>query len=74
MRNYQMHRVKVVFGHLLPSNTFNVSSNECSAAPGAANPDDVVVVHGLRTAIGKAKRGSFKVKFGQVIDMQLYCI
>uniref|UniRef100_A0A8B9LVX6 acetyl-CoA C-acetyltransferase n=1 Tax=Astyanax mexicanus TaxID=7994 RepID=A0A8B9LVX6_ASTMX len=29
----------------------------CSAA---ARPDDVVVVHGLRTPIGRAKRGSFK--------------
>uniref|UniRef100_A0A8B9N499 acetyl-CoA C-acetyltransferase n=1 Tax=Accipiter nisus TaxID=211598 RepID=A0A8B9N499_9AVES len=26
----------------------------------AASPDDVVVVHGRRTAIGRAKRGGFK--------------
>lgn len=33
-------------------------SNCGSAARG--DPEDVVVVHGLRTAVGKAKRGSFK--------------
>ncbi|XP_038829262.1 3-ketoacyl-CoA thiolase, peroxisomal isoform X2 [Salvelinus namaycush] len=59
-----MHRVKVVFGHLSPPNTFKshsdhiVSGVECSAL--SASPDDIVVVHGLRTAFGKAKRGSFK--------------
>uniref|UniRef100_A0A674AA26 Acetyl-CoA acyltransferase 1 n=1 Tax=Salmo trutta TaxID=8032 RepID=A0A674AA26_SALTR len=45
-----MHRVKVVFGHLSPP--------KCSAL--SARPDDIVVVHGLRTAFGKAKKGSFK--------------
>uniref|UniRef100_A0A8C7SKR3 Acetyl-CoA acyltransferase 1 n=1 Tax=Oncorhynchus mykiss TaxID=8022 RepID=A0A8C7SKR3_ONCMY len=59
-----MHRVKVVFGHLSPPNTFKthsdpiVSGAKCSAL--SASPDDIVVVHGLRTAIGKAKKGSFK--------------
>lgn len=61
-----MHRVKVVFGHLSPPNTFKthsdpiVSGAKCSAL--SASPDDIVVVHGLRTAIGKAKKGSFKVR------------
>uniref|UniRef100_UPI003AAC958B 3-ketoacyl-CoA thiolase, peroxisomal isoform X2 n=1 Tax=Centroberyx gerrardi TaxID=166262 RepID=UPI003AAC958B len=58
-----MHRVKAIFGHLSPSNTFEprhyLSRNDCGAAPGAS-PDDIVIVHGLRTAIGKAKRGAFK--------------
>ncbi|XP_071383697.1 3-ketoacyl-CoA thiolase, peroxisomal isoform X1 [Centroberyx affinis] len=58
-----MHRVKTIFGHLSPSNTFEprrvLSRNDCGAAPGAS-PDDIVIVHGLRTAIGKAKRGAFK--------------
>ncbi|XP_041717359.1 3-ketoacyl-CoA thiolase, peroxisomal [Coregonus clupeaformis] len=59
-----MHRVKVVFGHLSPRNTFKshsdpiVSGAECSAF--STSPDDIVVVHGLRTAFGKAKKGSFK--------------
>uniref|UniRef100_A0A8C7SQB8 Acetyl-CoA acyltransferase 1 n=1 Tax=Oncorhynchus mykiss TaxID=8022 RepID=A0A8C7SQB8_ONCMY len=57
-------RLKVVFGHLSPPNTFKthsdpiVSGAKCSAL--SASPDDIVVVHGLRTAIGKAKKGSFK--------------
>ncbi|XP_030625465.1 3-ketoacyl-CoA thiolase, peroxisomal [Chanos chanos] len=60
-----MHRVRVVSGHLSPSNGFKGQNNSsvgishCSA-PTAPSPDDVVVVHGLRTAIGRAKRGSFK--------------
>lgn len=58
-----MHRVKVVFGHLLPEKTFQpsryLSTNECRAFPSTSH-DDIVIVHGLRTAIGKAKRGSFK--------------
>ncbi|XP_029349488.1 3-ketoacyl-CoA thiolase, peroxisomal [Echeneis naucrates] len=40
-----MQRLKVISGHLSPADH---------------GPDDVVVVHGLRTAIGRAKRGSFK--------------
>lgn len=58
-----MHRVKVVFGHLLPEKTFqpcrHLSTNECRAFP-LDSHDDIIIVHGLRTAIGKAKRGSFK--------------
>ncbi|MBN3303142.1 THIK protein, partial [Amia calva] len=58
-----MHRVKVVFGHLSPPPTgraqARVTRAQCSAAA-PASADDIVIVHGLRTAIGKAKRGSFK--------------
>uniref|UniRef100_A0A3B3SK04 Acetyl-CoA acyltransferase 1 n=1 Tax=Paramormyrops kingsleyae TaxID=1676925 RepID=A0A3B3SK04_9TELE len=60
-----MHRLRVVSGHLSPQNRLGpyshaqIARSECSASlPVAA--DDIVVVHGLRTAIGKAKRGSFK--------------
>uniref|UniRef100_A0AAZ3QU37 Acetyl-CoA acyltransferase 1 n=1 Tax=Oncorhynchus tshawytscha TaxID=74940 RepID=A0AAZ3QU37_ONCTS len=62
VREHQ-HR-DIVFGHLSPPNTFKthsdpiVSRAKCSAL--SASPDDIVVVHGLRTAIGKAKKGSFK--------------
>lgn len=51
-----MNRLKTVSRHLSPS---RVDFQACSArAP--ADPQDVVVVHGLRTPIGRAKRGSFK--------------
>ncbi|XP_063063517.1 3-ketoacyl-CoA thiolase, peroxisomal [Engraulis encrasicolus] len=57
-----MERVKVVLGHLTSSKERSiqpvVGMSPCSAT--AAHPDDIVVVHGLRTAIGRAKRGSFK--------------
>ncbi|XP_054634342.1 3-ketoacyl-CoA thiolase, peroxisomal isoform X2 [Dunckerocampus dactyliophorus] len=54
-----MQRIKVISGHLCPSDTgkWKIRPNECAVAGG---PDDVVVVHGLRSAIGKAKRGNFK--------------
>ncbi|XP_075947813.1 3-ketoacyl-CoA thiolase, peroxisomal [Anarhichas minor] len=45
-----MHRIKIISGHL----------SECRSA-GSSSLEDVVVVHGRRTAIGKAKRGAFKV-------------
>ncbi|KAM6939569.1 LOW QUALITY PROTEIN: 3-ketoacyl-CoA thiolase A, peroxisomal-like [Xenentodon cancila] len=58
-----MNRLKVISGHLCPSgssiSTRDLQAADCgSAAPDSA--DDVVVVHGRRTAIGKAKRGAFK--------------
>ncbi|MBN3288165.1 THIKA thiolase, partial [Polyodon spathula] len=58
-----MHRAKVVFGHLTQgpaaARPNSVQRAECKSFP-RASPDDIVVVHGLRTAIGKAKRGAFK--------------
>ncbi|XP_056266661.1 3-ketoacyl-CoA thiolase A, peroxisomal-like [Pseudoliparis swirei] len=58
-----MHRLKVISGHLSssgsPRYTRDVRRTECGSAPGSS-PQDVVVVHGPRTAIGKAKRGAFK--------------
>ncbi|XP_072315911.1 3-ketoacyl-CoA thiolase A, peroxisomal-like isoform X2 [Eucyclogobius newberryi] len=62
-----MHRLQVLSGHLRPPGLSpgpgaaspGIRSSECGAAA-SESPDDVVIVHGLRTAIGKAKRGSFK--------------
>ncbi|RXM36275.1 3-ketoacyl-CoA thiolase, peroxisomal [Acipenser ruthenus] len=58
-----MHRAKIVFGHLTQcpaaARPNSVQRAECKSFP-RASPDDIVVVHGLRTAIGKAKRGAFK--------------
>ncbi|KAM3860690.1 3-ketoacyl-CoA thiolase, peroxisomal [Diretmus argenteus] len=50
-----MQRIQIISGHLRR----DLSRSECGAAAGSG-PEDVVVVHGLRTAIGKAKRGAFK--------------
>lgn len=60
-----MHRLKILAGHLSPpgaaaGGTRDVGAAECGSA-GGSGPQDVVVVHGRRTAIGKAKRGAFKV-------------
>ncbi|XP_041923740.1 3-ketoacyl-CoA thiolase, peroxisomal [Alosa sapidissima] len=57
-----MERVRVVSGHLTsPKERFVQPVLELSpCAVSIANQDDIVVVHGLRTAIGRAKRGSFK--------------
>uniref|UniRef100_A0A8C2ZC15 Acetyl-CoA acyltransferase 1 n=1 Tax=Cyclopterus lumpus TaxID=8103 RepID=A0A8C2ZC15_CYCLU len=58
-----MHRLKIISGHLSssgsPSYTRDLRRTECGSA-GSSSPEDVVVVHGRRTAIGKAKRGAFK--------------
>ncbi|NWI12620.1 THIKB thiolase, partial [Crypturellus soui] len=61
-----MRRVQVVLGHLagLPAGSSD-SGARLQAAPCASyaalnSPDDVVVVHGRRTAIGRSKRGGFK--------------
>ncbi|XP_068582659.1 3-ketoacyl-CoA thiolase B, peroxisomal-like [Cebidichthys violaceus] len=58
-----MHRLKIISGHLSTSGssgcTRDLGATECGSA-GSSSPEDVVVVHGRRTAIGKAKRGAFK--------------
>ncbi|KAK3541461.1 hypothetical protein QTP86_025940 [Hemibagrus guttatus] len=51
-----MNRLKVVSRHLSSS---GAEFQSCSARL-PADPQDVVIVHGLRTPIGRAKRGSFK--------------
>uniref|UniRef100_A0A8C4U7C0 acetyl-CoA C-acetyltransferase n=1 Tax=Falco tinnunculus TaxID=100819 RepID=A0A8C4U7C0_FALTI len=62
-----LRRVQLVLGHLAPSPPgpgTGLRAAPCGsragASPRAASPDDVVVVHGRRTAIGRAKRGAFK--------------
>lgn len=55
-----MHRVHVLSGHM--SSNRRVAMRQCSASA-SGDPNDIVVVHGLRTAIGRAKRGSFKVRY-----------
>lgn len=66
-----MRRVQLVLGHLAaspPGAGTGLRAAPCGsragAEPRAASPDDVVVVHGRRTAIGRAKRGGFKVRPG----------
>nr|XP_033479808.1 3-ketoacyl-CoA thiolase, peroxisomal [Epinephelus lanceolatus] len=61
-----MNRLQIISGHLCPSG-FSGSSGlsrdvwrtECGSA-GSSGPEDVLVVHGRRSAVGKAKRGAFK--------------
>lgn len=62
-----MQRLSVVLGHLLPgvqgspgTRTNSLQAVPCSALQHRDSPEDIVVVHGLRTAICKAKRGAFK--------------
>ncbi|CAL9701108.1 unnamed protein product [Knipowitschia caucasica] len=64
-----MHRLQLISGHLSPpglspgpsADPARVRSSVCRAEA-SSSPDDVVVVHGRRTALGKAKRGAFKVR------------
>ncbi|XP_069503785.1 3-ketoacyl-CoA thiolase, peroxisomal [Ambystoma mexicanum] len=61
-----MQRLGVILGHLLPGvqnsgcSTSSLQAAPCSSPQYSDSPDDIVVVHGLRTAICKAKRGAFK--------------
>lgn len=63
-----MHRLNIISGHLRPGNfRRDLRRSDCGSATAASSrssPEDVVVVHGRRTAIGKAKRGGFKVSAG----------
>ncbi|XP_068092043.1 3-ketoacyl-CoA thiolase, peroxisomal [Hyperolius riggenbachi] len=55
-----MHRVRVVLGHL-PGNPRGVRGELTSAATAGGDPSqDIVIVHGRRTPICRAKRGGFK--------------
>jgi acetyl-CoA acyltransferase 1 len=54
----ESHRLEVIGKHLLES--FEVSPNLVGASSSQKNDDDVVIVGAVRTAIGKAKKGSFK--------------
>uniref|UniRef100_A0A8B9QT16 Acetyl-CoA acyltransferase 1 n=1 Tax=Anas platyrhynchos TaxID=8839 RepID=A0A8B9QT16_ANAPL len=56
-----LRRVRAVLGHLAGQPPAAVRAAPCGSWPGGAScPEDVVVVHGRRTAIGRAKRGGFK--------------
>lgn len=58
-----MNRLQIISGHLCPSGSSGLSRDvwrtECGSA-GSSGPEDVLVVHGRRSAVGKAKRGAFK--------------
>ncbi|XP_049899752.1 3-ketoacyl-CoA thiolase, peroxisomal [Epinephelus moara] len=64
-----MNRLQIISGHLCPSGSSGSSGSsghsrdvwrtECGSA-GSSGPEDVLVVHGRRSAVGKAKRGAFK--------------
>ncbi|XP_032364386.1 3-ketoacyl-CoA thiolase B, peroxisomal [Etheostoma spectabile] len=58
-----MHRIRIISGHLCPpgapERTRDPRRTECGCAR-SSSPEDVVVVHGRRTAVGKARRGAFK--------------
>uniref|UniRef100_A0A3P9JU43 acetyl-CoA C-acetyltransferase n=1 Tax=Oryzias latipes TaxID=8090 RepID=A0A3P9JU43_ORYLA len=57
-----MLRLKVISGHLSPGSPHtgpDMRAARCGAAAGGPG-EDVVVVHGRRTAIGRAKKGGFK--------------
>ncbi|XP_062243425.1 3-ketoacyl-CoA thiolase, peroxisomal [Platichthys flesus] len=60
-----MLRLKNLSGHLFPPPDHKgaLCRSDCGSGTGAScskDPEDVVVVHGLRSAICRAKRGSFK--------------
>lgn len=61
-------RAQLVLGHLAgasPGPGAAPRAVPCAGGPPRANsPDDVVVVHGRRTAIARARRGGFKVRPG----------
>ncbi len=69
-----MHRIKIISGHLSASGSAvhrrDVWRSESGAAA-ASSAEDVVVVHGRRTAIGKAKRGAFKVTLPELCGLKV---
>jgi hypothetical protein len=54
-----MNRVNAIMGHLAVSSDRKDSISPLGAS-GSGSGDDVVIVSALRTAIGRAKKGSFK--------------
>jgi len=56
------HRLSVLEAHIQPQqkNEMEGLSAAFTSAVGVKNPDDIVIVKAVRTAVGKAKRGSFK--------------
>lgn len=64
--NGAMRRLQVVLGHLngRPDSGSKpaLQAARCWGGSPRASPEDVVVVHGRRTAIGRGGRGGFKVR------------
>lgn len=55
------HRLSVLEGHIQPAASQGGDlSPALTSASGVKSPDDIVIVKAVRTAIGKAKRGSFR--------------
>jgi len=56
------HRAHVIGGHLEKDSRtpINLETATTASRAGVKSPDDIVIVKAIRTAIGKAKRGSFK--------------
>jgi len=52
-----MQRASRIIGHI---SALGTSESSVSSLPCSKSPDDVVIVSALRTAIGRAKKGSFK--------------
>uniref|UniRef100_A0A8P4KBP5 Uncharacterized protein n=1 Tax=Dicentrarchus labrax TaxID=13489 RepID=A0A8P4KBP5_DICLA len=63
-----MNRLRIISGHLTPAGSPDrdrdrdrlLRATGCGSAAGGSGPEDVVVVHGVRTGIGRAKRGGLK--------------
>ena len=53
------------------TNKCNIRCNNVASYTSDTNDDDVVIVSGIRTAIGKAKRGSFAV---YIISILYICL
>uniref|UniRef100_A0A8C8DN35 Uncharacterized protein n=1 Tax=Oryzias sinensis TaxID=183150 RepID=A0A8C8DN35_9TELE len=75
-----MLRLKVISGHLSPGAPHtgpDLRAARCGAAAGGPG-EDVVVVHGRRTAIGRAKKGGFKValdhRYKQWMMMNIFAV
>ena len=57
-----MERISVMFNHLSSNNDVVFNQTASGTIPRFKDtPEDIVIVSALRTPIGKAKRGSFKV-------------
>jgi acetyl-CoA acyltransferase 1 len=56
------HRLSVLEAHIQPQQNSEMEglSAAFTSAVGVKSPDDIVIIKSVRTAVGKAKRGSFK--------------
>jgi acetyl-CoA acyltransferase 1 len=56
----ESHRLGVIGKHLIDTSDYSFSFQPVNGSPSPKRDDDVVICGAVRTAIGKAKRGSFK--------------